>query len=209
MSLPNLSNIDDNAGAIIQGIDPEAVDVYIFLSNEFARGSAVENRVFQFVYRSFYRIDSAGLTPNFKSKYFMLLEESRDLRDVDLRKLTKELHSIRNRKNQESLQFSFVTKLAHTVNSTYPVYDGEVATVFGFRVPRTEKDFDVRLDEYMTFYETLRDNYEEIIRRNLLLEPRRLFHQHFATHNDRIPETKVLDFIFWSAGKQSFTAKQE
>jgi hypothetical protein len=36
--------------------------------------------VFQFTFRSFYRLDNAGLTPEFKSKYFALLEESRKVR---------------------------------------------------------------------------------------------------------------------------------
>ena len=75
---------------------------------------------------AFYRLDNAGLTPEFKSKYFMLLEESRNLPEVYLRNLVKELYAIPNLKGQQSLQFSFVTKLANTVNRQYPIYDSEV-----------------------------------------------------------------------------------
>jgi hypothetical protein len=191
---------------VVRAIGREAVDVYGFLSDQFARGPVVENYVFQFMYRSFYRLDSAGLTPEFKSKYFVMLEESRNLPEVDLRRLVKELYPIPNLKGQQSLQFSFVTKLVNTVNRQYPIYDSEVGKVFGFRTPNNHKAFEVRLEEYMTFYAKLRDIYAEILAKNLLEAPRRLFRQIYAAPPERIPEIKVLDFIFWSAGKLSIVA---
>ena len=47
----------------------ESVDVYLFLCDEFARGPVTQNYLFQFVYCSFYRLDNAGLTPEFKFSY--------------------------------------------------------------------------------------------------------------------------------------------
>jgi len=64
--LRDLSEIDGNAEPVVRAIGREAVDVYGFLSDQFTRGPVVGNHVFQFVYRSFYRLDSAGLTPEFK-----------------------------------------------------------------------------------------------------------------------------------------------
>ena len=200
MPLPDLSAIEANCDPIVQAIGREAVDVYGFLADEFARGSVVGNCVFQFTYRSFYRLDNAGLPDAFKSKYFDLLEESRTQPEIDLRKLVQELYAIPNRKGQHSLQFSFVTKLANTVNSHYPIYDSEVANVFGFRAP--VGTFDVRLGKYMAFHDNLRNTYSEILDGNLLQQPRRAFRQVYAVPPERIPETKVLDFIFWSAGKR-------
>ena len=208
MQPPDLTDIHGNADSIVRAIGREAVDVYGFLADEFARGSVVGNYVFQFMYRSFYRLDNAGLTPEFKSKYFALLEESRNLRELDLRRLVEELYAIPNRKGQRSLQFSFVTKLANTSNRLYPIYDGEVAKVFGFRAPDSCGTFDVRLEKYMIFYATVRDIYSEILDGNLLQEPRRTFRQIYAAPPERIPDIKVLDFIFWSAGKLSFVAKE-
>jgi hypothetical protein len=204
--LRNLSQIERNAEPVVRAIGREAVDVYGFLSDQFALGTVVGNCVFQFVYRSFYRLDSAGLTPEFKSKYFVMLEESRNLPQVDLRSLVKELYAIPNLKGQQSLQFSFATKLVNTVNRQYPIYDREVGKVFGFRAPNNYKAFEVRLEEYMTFYAKLRGIYAEILTKNLLEAPRRLFRQIYTAPPERIPEIKVLDFIFWSAGKLSFVA---
>lgn len=206
MAPPDLSAIESNAEPIIRAIGREAVDVYAFLSDEFARGSALENYVFQFMYRSFYRLDNAGLTPEFKSQYFLLLEQSRNSAAIDLRKLAKDLYALPNRKGHQSLQFSFVTKLANTVNQEYPIYDAEVASVFGFRAPYNYKTFDVRLEEYMTFYVELCGIYADVLRHNRLEKARRMFRHLYAAPPERIPDIKVLDFIFWSAGKLSYKA---
>jgi hypothetical protein len=203
MRLPDLSRIEKNAVKIVDAIGAESVEVYRFLSDEFSCGSVSENYVFQFLYRSFYRLDNAGLTPAFKREYFVLLEETRNLSEIDLPLLARRLFGIPNRKGQQSLQFSFVSKLANTANSQYPIYDAKVASVFGFRAPHNNKIFDVRLNEYMTFYNKLRDVYAEILEGNLLAEARRMFRSTYATPLEGIPEIKVLDFIFWSAGKLS------
>lgn len=204
----DLSDIETNAEKIVRAIGREPVEVYRFLADEFGRGSVSENYVFQFTYRSFYRLDSAGLTPEFKREYFESLEQARNLFEIDLPGLTRKLFANPNRKGQSSLQFSFVSKLANTANPQYPIYDREIAAVFGFRAPYNYKTFDVRLEEYMAFYNRLRGIYAEILNGGLLQGPRQTFRDIYAAPPERIPEVKVLDFIFWSAGKLSFKVGQ-
>lgn len=207
MGLPDLSDIEANGKLIVEGVGKESVAIYQFLVSEFAKGSVAENQVFQFMYRSFYRLDVAGLTPEFKSKYFWLLETSRNSKSVDIKQLTKVLYDLPNRKGQKSLQFSFVTKLANTVQPAHTIYDAEVASVFGFRPPHNYKAFDVRLEEYLAFYVRLSDIYNEILKRDHLLAPRQMFREMYGVQQKSFPDIKVLDFIFWSAGKLSFKAK--
>ena len=67
--------------------------------------------------------------------------------------------------------------------------------------PQPNKSFEVRFEQYMVFYADLRDTYTEILKHNLLEEPRRIFRHIYSAPLERIPDIKVLDFIFWSAGK--------
>jgi hypothetical protein len=201
MTSPDIAALNENAQAIVEAVGREAVDVYLFLSDEFARGPATHNCLFQFVYRSFYRLDNAGLTPQFKLAYFECLEDARGASKVDLADIVKKLHKFRNLKHQESLQFSFATKLASTINPNYPIYDGKVAECFGFRAPSNNKPFDRRLQEYLAFYESLRKFYEEVMIQGSMKELVGLFERTYSHAARRIPEVKVLDFILWSAGK--------
>jgi hypothetical protein len=166
-----------------------------------SRGPVTRNCLFQFVYRSFYRLDNAGLTPEFKSAYFECMESARGGSDVDLAAIVKKLHDLPNRKGQANLQFSFVTKLANTISPNYPIYDAQVAKCFGFRAPYNNEPFDARLQEYLAFCESLRIYYEEVTIKGLMIELVGLFKRTYSPAACRVPAVKVLDFIFWSAGK--------
>jgi len=153
MTSPDLAALKENAQVIVEAVGREAVDVYLFLSDAFARGPVTQNCLFQFVYRSFYRLDNAALTPEFKAEYFECMEDARSGLKVDLAAIVKKLYKLPNLKGQASLQFSFVTKLANTINPNYPIYDAKVAKCFGFKAPANNKPFDTRLQEYLVFYD--------------------------------------------------------
>ena len=127
--------IENHSTEIIRNIEQESVDVYNFLKKEFYESNVNENYLFQFVFRSFYRIDNAGLTPEFKKEYFKILEENRNEKQLDFEKVLRRLYSFPNRKGQNTLQFSFVTKMSNTINDVTPIYDSEVAKMFSMSRP--------------------------------------------------------------------------
>jgi hypothetical protein len=190
--------IEKHSTEIIKKIDQESIDVYNFLKKEFNESNVNENYLFQFVFRSFYRIDNAGLTPEFKKEYFEILEQNRSNKQFDFEKVLRRLHSFPNRKGQKTLQFSFATKMFNTINDSMPIYDSEVARMFSLPRPY-QSEFDVKLDKYLDQLDKIQIGYEQIIEHNLLTKTIELFDQEFK--NNRLSEMKKLDFIFWSAGK--------
>lgn len=205
MEAPNFTEIEANAPRIVKEIGAEAVDVYRYLVRTFDAGPILGDRLFQFTYRSYYRMDLAGLTRDFKTTYFALLEQSRGRANIDLRTLATDLYALPSIRGFQTLQFSFVTKLAHTADRRCPIYDAEVAGLFDFRPPYNYKPFPQRLNEYMTFHDHLRDVYAEIVAKDHLANARALFRTLYDPAGS-VPEIKVLDFIFWSAGKRSHDA---
>lgn len=195
------SFIEQNADSIVHTIGRESIDVYRFLSDRFRRSNVSSDTVFQFVFRSFYRLDNAGLTGTFKTRYFELLEANRGKESIDLTSIVAQLYQLPNRKSHNTLQFSFATKLANTVNCSYPIYDSKVGLMFGFQVPANCKAFEVRLAEYMGLYADIQATYARIISNRDLLGTRRTFRQVYAVDESQVPETKVIDFIVWQAGK--------
>lgn len=81
------------------------IDVYLFLLDRFraAHGKISTDHVFHFLFRSYYRLDSAGLTPEFKVAYFKIMEETFSTKNVDLRSICKDLYRYENRKHQKTL----------------------------------------------------------------------------------------------------------
>jgi len=194
-------SINKYARQIVENISHESVDVYLFLSNEFQKSDVRYNYLFKFVFRSFYRLDNAGLTDEFKDRYFELLEEARDLENIDFKYLSRELHKYPNRKGSKTLQFSFISKLANTVEPSYPLYDSGVASLYGFSHPHNYKSFDVRLSEYLQFYAILKSDYEKALSKSTLRNALNEFEGAFQRKASKVPIVKKIDFLLWSAGK--------
>lgn len=183
---------------VVKNISFESVDVYQFLQNEFTKGNVNENFVFQFVYRSFYRLDNAGLSTNFKEEYFKIMEEERNVNDIDPRQIVEKLYQFPTLKNKNSVQFSFTTKLMNTINCKYPIYDSEVARVFGFSSYYLN-DFERKMQRYEEWYDIIQQTYIQVLSENLLESIINKFDQRFA--GNTIADVKKIDFIFWSFGK--------
>lgn len=190
--------INDNAETIIESLEEESVAVYVFLYNEFLKGDITLNPVFQFVYRSFYRLDNAGLTPEFKTAYFELLQQYRSEHSIDPVDIVNELYRYERRKGEHSIQFSFTTKLINMIEPTYPIYDSEVARVFQFSTYYI-KDKEKKLARYLEQQNIIIQTYNQIIEENLLEKPIVQLDTRFK--NYKLPLTKKLDFIFWAYGK--------
>ncbi|GGP26837.1 hypothetical protein [Silvimonas amylolytica] len=203
MSLLLPLEIETSASLVLDALNKESIDVYRFLSERYLSVDPGADAVFQFMFRSFYRLDNAGLTPKFKQRYFDLMQDAKEAGRADLVSIVKELWKFPNRKGQQSLQFSFATKLAATVDPRLPIYDAEVASLFGFQPPHPSKPFEVRLDTYLSFYCKLRRLYEQTLTNNQLNFTRTLFREKFTCNEAQVSEQKALDFIFWAAGKRS------
>lgn len=190
--------INGNAAAIIDNLEHESIKVYSYLTEKFNNTDATKDLPFQFMYRSFYRLDNAGLTPAFKTAYFEILQTERATSQPDLKAILERLRHYHNRKGQENVQFSFLTKLANTINNNYPIYDSEVARVFGYSRP-TDRDFNIKVGKYLKQFDHIKHSYEQIVSAGLLSQTIVLFDIKFNDHD--LSPMKRLDFIFWSAGK--------
>lgn len=193
-----LHKILEQRFAIINNLEEESIAVYAFLQKEFQKNKITENHVFQFVYRSFYRLDNAGLSKAFKQAYFVIMEELRHASSIDLVQIVDRLYEYPRLKGDNSVQFSFSTKLVNTINPTYPIYDSEVAKVFGFSTYHI-KDKDQKMKRYLSQYQTIQDTYNVLLNDSQFLEILYQFDRRFPEYN--LTPIKKIDFIFWSTGK--------
>jgi hypothetical protein len=187
--------------AVIAILDDEPIDVYLFLRDRFeAVCDCRGDRVFQFLFRSFYRLDNAGLSDDFKTAYFSLLQMNREAENVDLAAICRELSHHETKRGNQSLQFSFATKLAATINVNLPIYDSLVADVFEFNPPCGIKEFDKRLDRFMSFYGMLQQIVNSLVNQADLNDPSTVLATKIGNWS-KVPKIKQVDFILWAAGK--------
>lgn len=190
--------IEKNSDIIISNLKQESVDVYQFLKHQYINTDITQNLLFQFVYKNFYRIENAGLSSEFKSVYFNLMEENRNKKNQDIGEIIKRLYSIPNLRGLNTFQFSFATKMLNTIDENYPIYDSEVARVFEFKNPTT-KELESRIKISVEKIDEIKYSYSCILENELIINTLRLFDQKFLDNS--LSDIKKIDFIFWSAGK--------
>ncbi|MEK7217764.1 MAG: hypothetical protein AAB374_02135 [Patescibacteria group bacterium] len=180
---------------IISNISRESIDVYLWLKNEYKKINVENNTVFQFIFRSYYRLDSAGLGEKLKNRYFELLNR----KENNLGIILDELSKIPTTKNQFTVQYSFATKLIHTIDNNKPIYDNEVAAV----IHRTVVGHNVkaRIESAKEVYAYLKNLYTELINDGKIKKVITQFRSRFGSDTKNITDQKTLDFLIWSLGK--------
>ena len=172
----------------------ESIAVYLFLKNEYEKNDR-NNLVFQFVFRSFYGMDRAGLGPDLKKRFFELLERKEDRLEIILRALYK----IPTLRKLHTVQFVFATKLLHTLDDGNPIFDAKVAKVIHKTV--TGVSGDERIKSSLILYEYLKCVHCNLLKDSDITKIIRKFKEKFHVNQKQISDEKVLDFIIWTLGK--------
>lgn len=182
-------------------LDVESFHVYNFLKEEFKKTNDIrENFLFQFTYRSFYGLDNAELTKEFKNRYFELMQEYRTT-SIDLKEICIDLYNYRTQDGLNSVQFSFATKLANTIDDSYPIYDSEVAKIFNFNQPYYLKDIDEKIDKYLEQYSYIKYTSHELCSNEKISEVFLEMDSIYGEVCKSLDNIKKLDFLMWSVGR--------
>ena len=127
----NVELLAAHAEPVIRGVSAKSVDNYCRLMRWYGERNVADDVAFQRLFAYFYRMTRLGLTGEFKHRYFEILESSRGALQVDVEAVVRELYGIPTSRGRRALQYSFVTKLAHTANPSYPIYDALVRVSSG------------------------------------------------------------------------------
>lgn len=171
--------------------DKKSFNDYKFILSEFRKGN-VNKGEFRRVYKRFYVLNGAGLTPRFIDRYFELLAK----KERNLRKILWELSKIPRRKGDYSVQLSFASKLIHTIDNTQPIYDSRVARILNIKLAYN-KDINKKIDDRVAKYNLLKKKFNEIINDKQIGEIIKNFKKRLGVD---IGDVKMLDFILWKLG---------
>lgn len=197
--MENIFNgIESRSSEIIQSISQESIDVYQYLSSQLNKTNVNTDYFYQFVYRSFFRLENAGLTDDFKLKYFELLESYKKRKDFNYLEILSQLYEIPNKQKNNTFQFSFVTKMCNIIDNTRPIFDSNVIKVLNLK-KTYKKGFNEKYSFYTDQYSEIEILYKKIFDENLLQKSLLKFDKTFP--QNRLTVNKKIDFILWSEGK--------
>ena len=79
--------------------------------------------------------------------------------------------------------------------------------MFGFRPGYYYRPVEERLQRLLDFHADLQYGYGRILGQGLLDGPCQLFRELYSVSPSDVPDIKVLDFVFWSAGRLGYQAR--
>ena len=135
----------------------------------------------------------AQLSSGFYATYFEFLKAPTALALADLCQALYD--SSARRDGKQTLQFSFATKLLHTLSPLLPIYDSLVARFFLFKAPPRNRAAPERISKLTAFHGFLVTEYARVIDSGQLATAIEAFRQRFdpKEHTDE----KILDWLIW------------
>jgi len=179
----------------------ENIPVYQYLQQSYSKGGVAENRLFQFVFRSFYRLDNAGLSDEQKTRYFMLMAAGQ----TDLQTILEELFDLKTKRGKKSVQFSFATKLLHTIDTGRPIYDKYVSSFTGIKLYfNSHEDDSKKISKAIIKYDELEQAYRELLLTNKdMLDLVKILRKEYRLAESDISNVKAIDFLIWAYGSKN------
>ena len=190
--------INKNITVLLDSINRSSdIDPYVYLLGEFRKGSIENNAEYQNTYRKYWRLNAARLSGDYCKHYFQVMERYREKNQRNIEDIVKELYEIpSNSKGKKTVQFSFATKLLHTINNALPLYDSMVGDFYFFPQIKPSWGYDKKLLVYLRVYNYLQREYERVIENGLLSESIIQFRNHFEL-SENYTDQKIIDTLLW------------
>lgn len=173
---------------------------YGFLKDVYNRPehSLATDLYFQHVFGAFYAMNRVFATARFIRRFYKKMDE------IKLKKRTENLDAIKIAlelsRGEDSLQFSFVTKMLNLENdSLYPIYDSKVALMLGYK-NSPSGNFDKKAEQYRERYRSILETYHSLLNDNRVTSLLNQFRQTFRC--PELSDMRILDLVFWEMGKQ-------
>ena len=187
-NLPEL--IHKNRDAILSQLDMNTLSVYHWLQDNLHTRNVAIDQEYRKRYGHYYGM--RFVSNEYRERYFQMMEDLKNIPGVSFREISQQLYLV-----DQKHEFSFISKLLHTIDPSCPIYDSRVARVLGItRYPK--KDFQKVLKRDEGILDKLRNVYHQLETDSRLTEL--LIQIDQRTPDKPMSIEKKLDFILWALG---------
>jgi len=175
---------------------------YQWLADTLRNTDVSSNIEFQKKYRSYWVMRYIAPDSQFNQKYFIILEELKNRKDLYFRAVAEQLSSLPHDSEGKrlSFQFSFISKLLHSIDNTSPIYDSMIKDFF--YLPDIDgNDVREKIEQSEVVLEFLKNEMARIKSEGLLKEAIDQFKKRFqlVTFSDN----KIIDSLIWAFVKSA------
>ncbi len=143
-----------NQRAILKKINPKMLSTYCWLMDELHRRNVFEDQEYRRKFGGYYRM--RFVSQRYRDAFFALFQEVKSQSAVSFEEVAAQLYLMDKRH-----EFSFISKMLHTVDPPRPIYDSQVGAALHIR--RTyQADLNRRLRQDAELLDSISAYYREL-----------------------------------------------
>lgn len=131
----------------------EKIDKYEYIMKKINEVNVYENMNFRKTYCTYYGLNR-NTSKEYQDKYFAYMEKNKSRTSITYEEALVDLRELTNR-----VDYSFTSKLLHTINPNMPILDKHLMRLLGFPLKEIGKN---RLSYYVKIHKIVADEYEQI-----------------------------------------------
>ena len=182
--------ICNNKEIILAEISDSMMEKYFWLEEHLNKCNVSASEEYQRKFAHYYRM--RFVSKEYRQAFFALFEKVKDQKEVPFEEVARHLYTVDGKH-----EFSFITKMLHTIDTSKPIFDSQVKAAL--QINRTyEPDFEKMLQRDIGILNQISEQYQ------VLLAPAQI--QELLSEIDRrsnprkMSTEKKLDFILWGLG---------
>lgn len=182
--------IRSNQKAILETITPRMLTTYHWLQDNLYLRDVSTDAEYKKKFAGYYRM--RYVSQPYRERFFSLFESTKHDKDVSFADIARDLFQVDGRH-----EFSFITKMLHTIDPSRPIYDSQVDQAL--QIHRTyQPNFDFKIQQDEEILRQISFAYRCLEAASEMTEPLAAFDQIIPNRSMNI--AKKLDFLLWALG---------
>lgn len=186
---PLVERICMNKAAILEKISVSMLEKYCWLEENLYKCDLSTDTEYQRRFAHYYRM--RFVSKEYRRAFFNLFEQIKNDQSTSFEEIARELYLI-----DEKHEFSFITKMLHTIDTSRPIYDSQVNAALKLRT--YQLDFEKRLKKDKEILDRISDQYRVLMSSPEVIELETEIDSKISPKT--ISSEKKLDFILWALG---------
>lgn len=178
---------------ILKKLDKETLLKYCWIQTHVQKCNVATDVEFQRKFSGYYRM--RFVPAEYRKRFFELFEQIKSV-GASFEETSRMLYKVSNRH-----EFSFITKMLHTINPTLPIYDSQVHASLELRRDRFLPDLGKQIAQDVKVLRTISLHYKRLMETPAVQELSSKIDKRVFPY--AISEEKKVDFILWALGSVS------
>ena len=185
-----LEKIRQNQSAIMEKLNPKVLATYCWLQDNLHKRNVAVDTEYRKKFSGYYRM--RFVSQEYRDQFFKLFEEIKSESSPSFRAVSQKLFQVDGKH-----EFSFITKMLHTIEPSRPIYDSQVDIALGIhRYYQANFEEKLRQDEHILAQ--IAAAYRELVSSPGMIELLAEFDKIIPGYT--MSAEKKIDFILWALG---------